>query len=72
MTALQDDAKNMPKTIQANIQTGQLHILGFDVPLPIRGTGFFEVRASDVRCVIRLRRWCVDGALVRRRARAGM
>jgi hypothetical protein len=33
----------LPKTLQANIQTGRLVAWGLDVPLPIAGSGKFEV-----------------------------
>lgn len=45
---VQDDgATNMPKAVKANIQQGNLHIFGFDIPLPIKGTGMFEVMYLD-------------------------
>jgi hypothetical protein len=40
---LQDDSLSLPAPIQANISSGLLHILGLDIPLPIKGTGQFEV-----------------------------
>lgn len=39
----------LPKRIQANISAGQLHIAGLTIPLPIRGTGYFEVMYLDER-----------------------
>lgn len=33
--------------MQANITSGLLHIFGLDIPLPIRGTGQFEVLYLD-------------------------
>jgi hypothetical protein len=44
---LQDDGVNLPAAIQANISSGLLHILGLDIPLPIRGSGQFEVAWLD-------------------------
>eukprot|EP00877_Chromochloris_zofingiensis_P012112 jgi/Chrzof1/7154/Cz02g13040.t1 len=44
---LDDGATNMPKAVKANIQQGNLHIFGFDIPLPIKGTGMFEVMYLD-------------------------
>uniref|UniRef100_A0A383WJ09 Plastid lipid-associated protein/fibrillin conserved domain-containing protein n=1 Tax=Tetradesmus obliquus TaxID=3088 RepID=A0A383WJ09_TETOB len=40
---LDDDASSLPAAIQANISSGLLHVLGLDIPLPIKGTGQFEV-----------------------------
>jgi hypothetical protein len=47
LAILQDDGRNLPAPIQANISSGLLHILGLDIPLPIRGTGQFEVAWLD-------------------------
>lgn len=33
--------------MQANITSGNLHLFGLDVPLPIRGVGTFEVLYLD-------------------------
>ena len=45
---LQDDSdKNCPKAIQANIESGKLCLRGLEVPLPIRGSGRFEVMFLD-------------------------
>ncbi|KAF6254802.1 hypothetical protein COO60DRAFT_1634660 [Scenedesmus sp. NREL 46B-D3] len=40
-------SSNLPAPIQANIRSGLLHVLGLDIPLPIRGTGRFEVAWLD-------------------------
>jgi ATP-dependent RNA helicase DDX54/DBP10 len=45
----QDDSLDLPKAIQANISTGLIHLWGLDIPLPIRGTGYFEVVYLDDR-----------------------
>lgn len=45
----QDNSPILPKTIQANITSGLLHLFGLDIPLPIRGTGRFEVLYLDER-----------------------
>eukprot|EP00775_Hariotina_reticulata_P005867 gene5867-6108_t len=44
-----DSSAICPKKIQANISSGMIHVLGFDVPLPIKGTGEFEVVYLDDR-----------------------
>jgi len=46
---LQDDSPSLPKPIQANISSGCIHVFGVDIPLPIRGTGLFEVVYLDER-----------------------
>lgn len=40
---LQDDSTQLPKRVEANITSGQLHAFGLTLQLPIRGTGYFEV-----------------------------
>lgn len=44
-----DDSPSLPKPIQANISSGCIHVFGVDIPLPIRGTGLFEVVYLDER-----------------------
>ncbi len=46
---MQDDSVSLPKPIQANIISGLIHLWGLDIPLPIRGTGYFEVVYLDDR-----------------------
>lgn len=46
---VQDDSVSLPKSIQANITSGNIHVWGLDIPLPIRGTGYFEVVYLDDR-----------------------
>lgn len=46
---VQDDSVSLPKPIQANIRSGLIHLWGLDIPLPIRGTGYFEVVYLDDR-----------------------
>lgn len=45
----QDDSLDLPKPIQANIRSGLIHLWGLDIPLPIRGTGYFDVVYLDDR-----------------------
>lgn len=45
----QDESPGLPAPIQANISSGLIHLWGLDVPLPIRGTGYFEVVYLDDR-----------------------
>eukprot|EP00878_Enallax_costatus_P004452 GHUV01004692.1.p1 GENE.GHUV01004692.1~~GHUV01004692.1.p1 ORF type:complete len:249 (+),score=59.85 GHUV01004692.1:276-1022(+) len=37
----------LPIPVQANISSGLLHLFGLDIPLPIRGTGRFDVVYLD-------------------------
>lgn len=44
-----NDTPGLPQPIQANISSGLIHLWGLDIPLPIRGTGYFEVLYLDDR-----------------------
>ncbi len=44
----QDEAvKSCPKSLQANISSGLINLWGLQVPLPIKGSGVFEVLYLD-------------------------
>lgn len=41
------DSAVMPMAVRADITGGSLHLFGVDLPLPIRGSGVFEVAYQD-------------------------
>ena len=43
----QDDSEQCPVAIRADIEEGRLGLWGLEVPLPIRGSGRFEVLFLD-------------------------
>lgn len=43
----QGDGASTPQPVRADIASGSLHLFGLDVPLPIRGSGRFEVAYLD-------------------------
>ena len=42
-----ESVKSCPKALQANIESGEINLWGLKVPLPIRGSGIFEVLYLD-------------------------
>ncbi|EKX38422.1 hypothetical protein GUITHDRAFT_115394 [Guillardia theta CCMP2712] len=44
---LQPERTFTPKMFQAGIQSGTLHVLGLEIPLPIRGRGFAKLLYLD-------------------------
>lgn len=42
-----DDSRVTPKRIKATISSGRLRAFGAEVPLPIAGSGFFDVMYAD-------------------------
>ncbi|PNW75126.1 hypothetical protein CHLRE_12g513700v5 [Chlamydomonas reinhardtii] len=49
-----DDSAVTPKTIRANIRSGRLVVWGLDLPLPIAGSGLFEVVYVDEQVGLRV------------------
>lgn len=43
----EDDSMETPKAVSALISSGSLHLFGITIPLPIRGTGVFQVEYLD-------------------------
>lgn len=42
-----DASAETPKLVNVSITSGSLHVLGADIPLPIRGKGVFEICYLD-------------------------
>lgn len=47
LQAVQEDATSLPMRIVASVATGQLIAFGFNIPLPIKGSGLVDLLYLD-------------------------
>lgn len=48
---VQGQTKQTPVEIEASVERGALHVFGFKLPLPIKGSGFVSLAYTDGKAV---------------------